>query len=35
MERAGAVITTYEAILFEILEDAKNEGFKEISRIIK
>ncbi len=35
MARAGVIITTYEAILFEILEYAKSEGFKEVSRIIK
>lgn len=35
MRDAGAVITTYEAILYEILEDSKAEGFKEISKIVK
>ncbi|MEA4923334.1 MAG: hydrolase [Eubacteriaceae bacterium] len=32
---AGAVITTYESVLFELLEGSKSEGFKEISKIIK
>ena len=35
MERAGAVITTYEAVLYELLKDSKAEGFKEISKIVK
>ncbi|MEI8216026.1 MAG: hydrolase [Eubacteriales bacterium] len=35
MSEAGAIGTTYEAILFEILKDAKAAGFKEISEIIK
>ena len=35
MERAGAVITTYEAVLYEILGDAKAEGFKAVSAIVK
>ena len=35
METAGAIVTTYEAILYEILGDAKSEGFKEVSKIVK
>lgn len=35
MGEAGAVITTYEAVLYEILRDAKAEEFKAISRIVK
>lgn len=35
MGEAGAVITTYEAVLYEILRDSKAEGFKEISAIVK
>jgi len=31
----GAVITTYEAILFELTRVAKTESFKEISKLIK
>ncbi len=32
---AGAVGTTYEAVLFEILGGAKEDGFKQISGIVK
>lgn len=35
MGEAGAVITTYEAILYEILRDSKADGFKDISAIVK
>lgn len=35
MEKFGAVITTYESILYELLKDSKAEGFKEISKIVK
>lgn len=35
MGEAGAVITTYESVLYEILRDSKAEGFKEISAIVK
>ncbi|MBQ3390595.1 MAG: hydrolase [Firmicutes bacterium] len=35
MEAAGAVITTYEAILFELLVTAKAPEFKAISNLVK
>lgn len=35
LERAGAVISTTEAILFEWTESSERAGFKEISRLIK
>ena len=35
MEKSGAVMTTYESILYELLKDSKAEGFKEISKIVK
>ena len=35
MEKAGAVLTTYESILYELLKDSKAEGFREISKIVK
>lgn len=35
MTAAGAVITTYESILYELLKGAKAEGFKAISAIVK
>ena len=31
----GAVITSYESVLFELTRVAKTEVFKEISRLIK
>jgi len=35
MADAGAVVTTYEAALYEVLRGAKEEGFKAISAIVK
>lgn len=35
MSEAGAVGTTYESVLFEMVENAKNPGFKEISALVK
>lgn len=35
MGEAGAVITTYEAVLYEILRDSKADGFKAVSAIVK
>lgn len=35
MAEAGAVVTTYEAVLYELLRGAKAEGFKAISAIVK
>jgi Amidases related to nicotinamidase len=35
MTHAGAVITTYEAALFEMMDGSKTPGFKEISAIVK
>lgn len=35
MGEAGAVITTYESVLYEILRGSKEDGFKEISAIVK
>jgi nicotinamidase-related amidase len=35
MAAAGAVVTTYEAVLYELLKGAKAEGFKTVSAIVK
>lgn len=35
MGEAGAAITTYEAVLYEILRGSKADGFKAISAIVK
>jgi nicotinamidase-related amidase len=35
MEAAGAVVTTTEAILFELLRGSKAPGFKDISNLVK
>jgi nicotinamidase-related amidase len=35
MRRMGAVITTYESILFELLRYSGTEEFKAISRLVK
>lgn len=33
--QAGVILTTYESILFELVQDAKNPLFKQISSIVK
>jgi len=33
--QSGAILTTYESLLFELCETAKNPVFKEISKIVK
>lgn len=35
MRQAGAIITSYESILFELCQFAGNQQFKEISKLIK
>lgn len=35
MAAAGAVITTYESVLYELLRGAKADGFKAVSAIVK
>ena len=35
MAQAGAIMTTYEAILYELLRDAKAPEFKAVSKIVK
>ena len=35
MRDAGAVITTYESILFDVLKWSKAEEFKQISALVK
>lgn len=35
LEKAGAVITTYESILLELCRDSKSPAFKAISKLIK
>jgi nicotinamidase-related amidase len=35
MKQEGAIITTFESILFELLGDSKAPEFKSISKIVK
>ncbi len=35
MRQAGAIVTTYESILFELLEYSGTDEFREISRLVK
>ncbi|NLD19619.1 MAG: hydrolase [Clostridiales bacterium] len=35
MRDAGAIITSYESVLYELLGDSKAEGFKAVSAIVK
>ncbi|TCO74761.1 isochorismatase family protein [Marinisporobacter balticus] len=35
MQKEGAIITTYESILFELCRHAKSDAFKTISKLIK
>ncbi len=35
LSQCGAILTTYESLLFELCESAKNPVFKEISKIVK
>lgn len=35
MRQEGAIITTYESILFELTRDSRNSIFKEISKLVK
>ncbi len=35
MIQAGVIPTTYESLLFELTVNAKNENFKEISKLVK
>lgn len=34
-QQEGAIITTYEALLFELMQSAKQESFREIMKLIK
>ncbi len=35
LEKAGCIVTSYEALLFEMIRGAKHPAFKEISAIVK
>lgn len=35
LHKEGAILATYESILFELLVDSKNTSFKQISKLVK
>jgi len=35
MQQSGAILTTYESLLFELCVSSKNDVFKEISKLVK
>jgi nicotinamidase-related amidase len=35
MTQSGVIVTGYEAVLFEMLQDSKDENFKAISQLVR
>ena len=35
MEKEGAILTTYESAVFDLLKDSKDDKFKQILAIVK